>query len=57
MIRVAKNDALFCIVVPNINYLFWKFKIKKGTQQQNINETLLSLNNEKIHFFNKGLKF
>lgn len=42
MVRVAKDDALFCIVVPNLNFALWN-KGKKGTKQQDINETLLSL--------------
>lgn len=42
MSRVAKKDALFCIVVPNINFLDWK-RGQKGTIQQDINENLLSL--------------
>ena len=37
MVRVAKNGALLCVVVPNIDYLFWKFKKGKGTEQQDIN--------------------
>lgn len=55
MIRVAKNDAFFCIVVPNTNFLFWKFKNKKGTEQQDINETLLSLKQWGNIFINEGL--
>jgi ubiquinone/menaquinone biosynthesis C-methylase UbiE len=56
MIRVAKNDAFFCIVVPNTNFLFWKFKSTKGTDQQDINETLLSLKQWKNIFNNEGLE-
>lgn len=52
--RVAKNGALFCIVVPNINFLFWKIKGRKGTKQQDINENLLSLKQWKNIFIKEG---
>lgn len=42
MQRVAKPEALFCIVVPNANYLGWAWKIRKGTPQQDISERLYS---------------
>jgi 2-polyprenyl-3-methyl-5-hydroxy-6-metoxy-1,4-benzoquinol methylase len=54
--RVGKDDALFCIVVPNINYLFWKIKKRKGTEQQDINENLLSLKQWKNIFLDNGFK-
>ncbi len=44
MARVAKRNALLCVVVPNSNYFFLKFQESKGTSQQDINERLLSLN-------------
>ena len=43
MQRVAKPDALFCIMVPNVNYFFAQFRPALGTEQQDINEHLLSL--------------
>jgi len=43
MKRVTKEDAKFCIMVPNSGYLFWKISGKCGTQQQAINERLMSL--------------
>jgi len=43
MLRVAKKGALFCIVVPNINFFVWKIGGIKGTEQKDINEKLLSL--------------
>jgi len=56
MIRVAKKNALFCIVVPNVNYLFWKISGSKGTKQQEIIENLLSLNQWKYFFIKQGLE-
>jgi 2-polyprenyl-3-methyl-5-hydroxy-6-metoxy-1,4-benzoquinol methylase len=41
MKRVAKDSAKFCIVVPNSNFLVWKFKKYKGTEQPQ--EKLLSM--------------
>jgi len=43
MLRVAKEDALFCIVVPNSNFIRWKIENKAGTNQQEVKEVLLSL--------------
>ena len=43
MKRVAKENTCFCVMVPNKNYLYWKLKRSKGTQQQKINEHLLTL--------------
>lgn len=56
MMRVAKNNALFCIVVPNINFLLWKIGGLKGTVQQDINENLLSLNQWKNIFVKEQLE-
>lgn len=56
MVRVGKENALFCIVVPNINFLFWKIKGSKGTEQQDINENLLSLHQWKISLQKEGLE-
>lgn len=50
MARVGKNDALFCIVVPNVNFLFWKLRLTKGTEQKDINEHLFSLEQWKSIF-------
>lgn len=55
-IRVAKDDARFCIVVPNVDYLFWKLSGSKGTEQQDIHEKLLSLSQWKAIFTNGGLE-
>jgi len=56
MVRVGKDNALFCIVVPNINYLFWKIRKIKGTEQQDINENLLSLKQWKDFFIHEELE-
>jgi ubiquinone/menaquinone biosynthesis C-methylase UbiE len=56
MMKVGKKDALFCIVVPNINFLYWKFRRSKGTLQQDINENLLSLKQWKNLFIKEGLE-
>ena len=56
MVRVAKNNTLFCIVVPNINFLFWKIRGTEGTEQQDINENLLSLKQWKNIFMKESLE-
>jgi len=56
VIRVSKNEALFCIMVPNINFLLWKIRRAKGTEQQDINENLLSLKQWKNLFIQEGLE-
>ena len=56
MVRVAKPEARFCIIVPNKNFIYWKLTRKKGTEQQEINEQLLSLNEWKNLFEKGGLK-
>jgi SAM-dependent methyltransferase len=56
MRRVAKDDARFCIMVPNSNFIYWKFLRKLGTEQQDINETLLPLNEWQRVFAANGLK-
>ncbi len=56
MKRVAKPDATFCIMVPNCNFLFWKISGKLGTEQQDINERLLSLKEWQAIFSSNGLK-
>jgi ubiquinone/menaquinone biosynthesis C-methylase UbiE len=54
MRRVAKDDATFCIVVPNSNFIFWRVTGNPGTAQQEINEHLLSLEQWKRHFTQNG---
>jgi cyclopropane fatty-acyl-phospholipid synthase-like methyltransferase len=50
---LGTNDAFYIIVVPNINFIYWKFK-KPGTNQQEIGETLLTLNQWKKLITNRG---
>jgi len=54
--RVGREEALFCIVVPNSNCLYWKIKGKRGTEQQDINERLLSLDDWTNIFRQRGLE-
>lgn len=56
MARVAKSGALFCVVVPNVNFLYWKIRGTKGTKQQDINENLLSLDQWRDVFAGQGLE-
>ncbi|MDZ7715465.1 MAG: class I SAM-dependent methyltransferase [Balneolaceae bacterium] len=56
MKRVARQGATFCIMVPNYNYLYWKFKPTRGTEQQEINEHLLSLDEWTKIFEDQGFK-
>jgi len=56
MIRVGKESARFCFMVPNEDYLFWKLSGTKGTEQQEINETLYSLEEWKKIFSDRGLQ-
>jgi len=55
MVRVGKDDALYCIVVPNFHYFFWKISKTRGTEQQGINENLLSLSQWRDLFVREGL--
>jgi ubiquinone/menaquinone biosynthesis C-methylase UbiE len=54
MVRVAKDGARFCVVVPNSNHLFWKIGTR-GTPQRDINERLLSLKEWGSIFTGEGL--
>jgi len=56
MKRVAKDNALLCIMVPNSNYFRWKKSDKPGTAQQEINENLLSLEQWKTFFIEEGFE-
>lgn len=56
MKRVAKRDARFLIMVPNVNNHFWKKSGKFGTAQQDINERLFSLQEWKNIFLKNGFK-
>lgn len=56
MRRVANEHALFCIMVPNSDFIFWKISGKPGTSQQDINENLLSLKQWKRIFLKNGFR-
>ena len=42
MKRVGSADARYCIVVPNINFIFWRMRCKPGTEQREIKESILT---------------
>ncbi|OGM99545.1 MAG: hypothetical protein A2817_01155 [Candidatus Yanofskybacteria bacterium RIFCSPHIGHO2_01_FULL_39_8b] len=56
MIRVAKPEARFMIVVPNRNYFLWRFRGEYGTKQQDLKETLMDYNEWKEFFKKNGLE-
>lgn len=56
MIRVAKPEAKFCIMVPNIDFIYWKLGFQYGTKQQEIREQMQTLYEWKALFFNNGLR-
>lgn len=56
MKRVAKDNATFCIMVPNSQFVVWKISGKSGTEQQDINEKLLSLRQWKDIFLSNGFR-
>lgn len=55
MVRVAKPEAKFMIVVPNRNYFLWKFRGEYGTKQRDLKETLMSYDEWKDFFSKQGL--
>jgi len=55
MIRVAKNDATFCIVVPNSDWLIYQKQNRQGTDQLDINETLMTHDQWTAFFADAGL--
>lgn len=54
MFRVAKKDAQVLIVVPNANFILWKIKGEKGTNQQDVKENLFTLKQWKNIFTESG---
>ncbi len=54
MKRVARADARFCIMVPNSRFLGWKVAGKPGTEQQDINEHLQTLEEWQALFLRHG---
>lgn len=55
MIRVAKPEARFIIIVPNSNYFLWKVRGEYGTKQRDLKETLMSYGEWKNFFGKHGL--
>lgn len=56
MLRVAKPNARFCIMVPNEDFIGWKVLGHQGTAQQDINEHLLPLRAWRTFFDEQGLE-
>lgn len=56
MKRVIKPGGTLLILVPNINFLYWKFRSNKGTEQQDISEALMSLGQWRDKFTKEGLE-
>jgi len=55
MIRVAKDDGRFLIIVPNKKYWLWWWQGQYGTKQQAMKETLMDLDGWKDFFQRHGL--
>lgn len=55
MVRVAKPDARFLILVPNAGFLTYRLSLFKGTQQQAIKETIRCLDDWEALFSRSGL--
>lgn len=55
MIRVAKKNASFLILVPNSNFLTYRLGLFKGTKQTEVKETIMSLEEWERLFFEAGL--
>ena len=55
MLRVAKPEARFMIVVPNKNYFLWMIRGEYGTKQREMKETLMSFGEWKKFFEKHGL--
>ena len=56
MIRVARPEARFMIVVPNKNYFLWKVRGEYGTKQKDLKETLMDYGGWKGFFEKHKLK-
>lgn len=56
MKRVCRNGGLLCIVVPNVNFVLWRLRGIPGTDQQDINEHLLSLEQWRDIFLRNGFE-
>lgn len=55
MIRVAKPDARYLILVPNAGFLTYRLGLFNGTQQQTVKETIKSLDEWQVLFEQQGL--
>ncbi len=56
MMRVAKPNAKFMIVVPNRNFFLWRIRGEYGTKQQDLKETLMSYGEWRDFFKKHGLE-
>jgi len=56
MKRVIKPGGTLLILVPNINFIYWRFKKRKGTEQKDIREALMSLEQWRNKFMKEGLE-
>src|SRR3989344_769736 len=56
MKRVIKPGGTLLILVPNINFIYWKFQKSKGTEQKDISEALMSLEQWRDKFIKEGLE-
>ena len=56
MKRVSRSDSRLCIMVPNSNFLYWRFSGRQGTEQQEINEHLKSLEEWRRLFESSGFE-
>lgn len=56
MKRVIKPGGTLLILVPNSKFLYWKIMHMKGTEQQDISEALMSLEQWRDKFTKEGLE-
>ncbi len=56
MVRVAKDDAKFLIIVPNKKYWLWWWQGKYGTKQSQMQEVLMDYVGWRSFFERHGLK-
>jgi cyclopropane fatty-acyl-phospholipid synthase-like methyltransferase len=54
--RVGKNDALYCIMVPNSQTLYWKFFERFSRSHLQSNENALNLDQWKFFFSRQGFE-
>ena len=56
MVRVAKDDARFLIIVPNKKFWLWRWQGKYGTKQSQMREVLMDYGGWKSFFERHGLE-